>query len=69
MTDIAQVRDELEDLDRVFLGKLLLASDVILKLGEEDGAIPAPLESELWLFRDRVERALLLLGGEDESAT
>ncbi|MBO0820918.1 MAG: hypothetical protein J2P26_08735 [Nocardiopsaceae bacterium] len=45
-------------LDRVYLEKLALATDIILRLGEDD-SIPAPLESELHLLRDRIERALL----------
>lgn len=45
-------------LDRIYLEKLRLATDVIMRLGEDD-AIPAPLESELSLLRDRIDRALL----------
>lgn len=54
------VRDDLADHDRVFLEKLRLAAETILRLGE-DGAIPSGLEAELWVFRDRVERVLLQL--------
>lgn len=50
--------DKLEESDRIYLEKLRLATSVILRLGEDD-TIPAPLESELHLFRDRVERILL----------
>ena len=54
--------DALEDNDRVYLEKLRLAAAVILELGHDD-AIPEGLEAELWVFRDRVERALLLSAG------
>lgn len=40
------------------LERLKLAAEIILRLAE-DGAIPAPLETELVIFRDRVEHALL----------
>lgn len=56
----ATVHDDLEHNDRIYLEKLLLASDAILNLGE-DNVIPATLESELAVFRDRVERVLLKL--------
>lgn len=56
MTD--SVHDDLENHDRIYLEKLRLAADVILRLGE-DSAIPDALEAELWIFRDRVERVLL----------
>lgn len=52
------IHDDLENQDRIYLEKLRLATDVILKLGE-DSAISDGLESELWIFRDRVERVLL----------
>lgn len=63
---MTEMHDELENFDRVFLGKLRLAADVILRLGEDE-AIPAPLESELCIFRDKVERAILLLPGDGEA--
>lgn len=44
--------------DRIYLQKLSLATEVILRLGE-DNAIPVPLEAELHLLRDRIDRALL----------
>jgi hypothetical protein len=44
---------------RTDLERLKLAADVILRLGA-DGVIPAPLEAELVIFRDRIEHALLL---------
>lgn len=45
--------------DRIYLQKLSLATDVILRLGE-DNTIPVPLEAELHLLRDRIDRALLV---------
>lgn len=57
------LHDGLDDCDRVFLEKLLLATDVLLRLGEDTGTIPASFESELWIFRERVERSLLLVPG------
>jgi len=59
MTAIAH--DDLEDYDRIYLEKLRLAADVILQLGKDQEAIPVTLEVELWTFRDRVERALLMV--------
>lgn len=58
-TDTAAFRDELDAMDRVFLERLRLAADVILQLGEDPGALSPPLESELVLFRERIERVLL----------
>jgi len=49
--------DSLSDWDLIHLERLKLAADVLLS---EAGAIPEPMEEELSLFRDRVERALLL---------
>lgn len=54
------VHDQLEAHDRVYLEKLRLAATVILDLGEDDQTIPDTFQTELYLFRDRVERALLL---------
>lgn len=54
------MHDDLENNDRTYLEKLRLAADAILQLGE-DSAIPATLESELWVFKDRIDRALLSL--------
>jgi hypothetical protein len=50
--------DALTDFGKVSLDRLKLAADVILT---EADAIPDTLEVELTLFRERVERALLLL--------
>jgi hypothetical protein len=52
-------RDELEGYDRVSLQKLLLAVDIILRLGEESDIVANALESDLWVLKDRAERALL----------
>lgn len=51
--------DKLEDRDRPFLEKLILAADVILKLGEDPGVLNTALESELLLFRESCEGILL----------
>lgn len=52
--------DTLENRDHLYLEKLKLAVGVLLELGEDD-TIGDVLESELWAFRDRVDRALLML--------
>jgi hypothetical protein len=57
------VHDELEEHDLVYLEKLRLAADVILQVGEDPGALPDTFQTELYLFKDRVERALLLCTG------
>jgi len=44
---------------RADLERLRLAADVILQLADDD-SLPASLEAELGIFRDRVEHALLL---------
>jgi hypothetical protein len=49
--------DTLADFGRVSLERLKLAADVILS---ETDAIPDTLETELILYRERIERALLL---------
>ncbi len=49
--------DTLPDFGRISLERLKLAIDVLLS---EQEVLPAPLEAELTLFRDRVECALLL---------
>lgn len=59
MTDDT-VHDNLENNDRVFLERLRLAAEVILQLGEDPGVLPNPLQSELFLFKERVERILLM---------
>lgn len=72
MTDTTTPTDELEHRDRVYLEKLRLAIDVILRVGEDPGGLPNVLESELFLYRDRCDRALLSLSdetvGKDSSA-
>lgn len=52
-------RADLETL-RLAADIILRAADDILRTADDAGFIPASLESELGLFRDRVERALLL---------
>jgi hypothetical protein len=51
------IHDSLTDLDRTSLDRLKLAADVILGEGPN---IPDPLTTELTIFRDQVECALLL---------
>lgn len=53
--------------DRVFLEKLRLATTTLLDLAEDPGTINNALESELTLFLDRVDRALLLPADSAES--
>lgn len=53
--------DALFEFQLVSLQRLKLAADVILAEAEECGdVIPSSLESELVIFRERIERALLL---------
>ena len=54
--------DVLPSFARTDLERLKLAAEIILRLGD-DGVIPAPLEAELVIFRDRLEHALLLPAG------
>jgi hypothetical protein len=56
-------RDELEYHDRIYLEKLRLAAEVILRHGEDPGMITDILETELHLLRERIERALLMVSG------
>jgi len=63
MTGNATPSDELDPYDRIYLEKLQLATNVILRLGEDPGVLPDTLQIELFLFRDRVEHALLLKPG------
>jgi hypothetical protein len=49
--------DTLPAFERTHLERLKLAADILLA---EHDAIPDPLEAELTIFRERVERALLL---------
>lgn len=51
--------ETLVSFSRVDLGRLRLATEVLLRLAE-DGLLGDPLEAELTLFRDRVEHVLLL---------
>jgi hypothetical protein len=59
--------DPLTDYRRSGLDHLKLAAEVILRLGREE-AIPAPLEAELTLFRERVETALLRPGQDNPAS-
>jgi hypothetical protein len=61
--------DPLFDFGRDELERLKLAAVVILAQAEEYGdVITAPPESELVIFRGRVEKALLLPQGADWTA-
>ena len=51
------LHDTLAAFERTSLDRLRLAADVILSEAE---ALPDPLTAELTLFKERVERALLL---------
>ncbi|MCL2584251.1 MAG: hypothetical protein FWE35_17540 [Streptosporangiales bacterium] len=52
------MNDKLDACDRVYLDKLRLAAEVLIRGGEE-AEVNSALESELVLLRDRLERALL----------
>lgn len=54
------VPDQFETYDRVYLEKLRLATGVLLEAGEDPGIVNDIFQTELFLFRDRVDRALLL---------
>lgn len=54
--------DALESYEGVRLELLLLATQVLLDVDPNDR--PDPLEVELVLFRERIERVLLLESGE-----
>jgi hypothetical protein len=63
--------DVLPSFARADLERLKLAAEVILRFAADD-VLPAPLESELVILRDRLEHALLLAaavpvaqGGQD----
>ena len=58
--------DALTDFGKVALDRLKLAADVLLSEADD---IPDSLEVELVLFRDRVERALLLPGKPAEAGS
>lgn len=62
MTDIA-IRDAFEVHDRVYLERLLLATNVLVQAGEDPGTLNDIFQTELFHFRDRIERALLLKPG------
>lgn len=54
-------RDALFDVRRSDLERLRLAAEVILsEAGECEELIPGPLESELVIFKPRVEQAIML---------
>jgi hypothetical protein len=58
--------DSLFEFQRTSLQRLKLAAEVILaEAGEYGDVISDPLESELVIFKERVEKALLLPPGAD----
>lgn len=59
MTDVTASGDHLNGRDRIYLEKLRLAVEVLLREAEDPGGIPDTLESELYIFRDRVDHTLL----------
>jgi hypothetical protein len=60
--------DTLADYERTSLDRLKLAADVIL--AESDSpAVTDALEAELTIFRDRIERALLMPDRPTQSTT
>jgi hypothetical protein len=59
-TTSPRVSGGLPDFDRIYLEKLRLATDILLRVGEDPDGLPNSLESELFLFRDRCEHALLI---------
>jgi hypothetical protein len=61
-----KARDGFDGHDRIYLENLRLAAEVILREGEDPGGLPNTLESELFIFRDRVEHSLLLTAAESK---
>lgn len=51
--------DALESHDRIYLDRLRLAVNVLLRAAEETDLVNDALESELLLARETLERALL----------
>ncbi|MCL2583266.1 MAG: hypothetical protein FWE35_12505 [Streptosporangiales bacterium] len=51
-----------DDHERIYLEKLRLAVTVLLEAAEGPIEIPGPLETELFLLRDRLDRVLLQPG-------
>jgi hypothetical protein len=54
--------DTLPSFARADLERLKLAAEVILRFADDD-VLPAPLEAELVILRDRLDHALLLPPG------
>lgn len=77
MTENATTGPVMHEFERTYLEKLRLAAQVILEAAPDLSLVSAPLESELVIFKDRVEFALLLpaaafgalpwRGGDDQS--
>lgn len=60
MTHATASQHTFKEHDRIYLEKLRLAAIVILDLADEEGVINDAFQAELFLFRDRIERELLL---------
>jgi len=77
MSENATPGQVIHEFERTYLEKLRLAAQVILEAAPDLSLVTDPLESELEIFRDRVEFALLLpeaapsvlpwCGGDDEA--
>lgn len=59
MADVTANSDPLNSRDRIYLEKLRLAVEVLLREAEDPGGTPDTLESELYIYRDRVDHVLL----------
>jgi hypothetical protein len=59
--------DALPSFARADLERLKLAAEVILRFAADD-VLPAPLEAELVILRDRLDHALLLSAGGSAAA-
>jgi hypothetical protein len=59
MGDNAGPREGTPDFERTYLGKLQLAAQVILEAAPDEDLVSDPLEVELWIFKERVEFAML----------
>jgi hypothetical protein len=60
MGENATPRPVIHEFERTYMEKLRLAAQVILEAAPDGSLVPAPLEVELGIFKDRVEFMLLL---------
>lgn len=58
----SDIHDELEEHDRLYLDKLRLAVGILLEAAEEPGSMSDALQAELFAYKDRLDRSLLLVG-------